>query len=850
MLREQGNPDSSSVHQETRIDKSKIKKLLVVEDEIITALAESALLKNNGYEVQAVSNGEQAVEAVKRNDQIDLVLIDLNLGAGINGAETSKKILEIRELPIVFLTSYTGKEIVDQVRHITRYGYVIKGSGEYLLLSSIEMAIELFQSRKKLEAVETNFHQLTGSMNEVFWLHDAKDKSIVYLSPAYEKIWGRSCQSFYDNPKSFMEVIHPDDRERVEKIHKDMKLNPLPFEYEYRIIRDDGELRWIRARRNPVFDKNGKIFRYVGIAEDITQRKNAVNELQKKNSELQTLNEEIHATLEKLEAANEELVKKNHSLFESEEKFRNLTESSPIAIMIHQGNFWVYTNHIGVEISGYSEEELYNMNFWDFVDPEYQYLVRGRGLDRQNSENFDTSYEFSITTKDGSKKWVSLKGNSIVFNGEPAGMISVIDITARKLAENELIETNRELEAALEKSREFAIAAEAANIAKSQFLANMSHEIRTPMNGIIGITSLLLDSPLTDEQKKFIEIIQRSGDNLLSIINEILDLSKIESQKFELDFKNFNLQEAMYDIIDILALKASKKNLAFNFTIDDAIPSLLNGDLGRIRQVVINLTYNAIKFTDEGKVDVSVRMIDESDSDVKLKFEINDTGIGIQKEHLNDLFIPFTQVDAGMNRKYGGTGLGLAISKKIVTLMGGEIGVENNEQNGSLFWFTIVLQKQNNPHKIAGETAYNISNYPDNETAPILLVEDNKTNQFVAYSMLKKLGYKTDLASNGFECIEALKKKEYSAVFMDCQMPDMDGLETTIEIRSGKAGVINPEILIIALTAHAMDGDREKCIKAGMNDYIAKPVRMKEVDELLKRWLNPGQSNTRPDREI
>ncbi len=826
------------------MDNQKNRKLLIVEDEIVIALTESTMLKRNGYEVQSVSNGEQAIEAIKNGDSIDLALIDLNLGSGMSGAETAKKILELKDLPIIFLTAHTSKNTLDQIKSITRYGYVLKGSGEDLLLSSIEMAIELFQSRKKIEISEANFHQLTESMKEVFWLRDKNDKSIVYVSPSYENIWGRSCESFYNNPWSFMDIVHPDDKERLIKIHEDIKSEPLPFEYEYRIVRDDGEVRWIRARSSPIFDKNGNVFRYSGIAEDITQRKHAVEELKKKNSELLTLNEELHATMEELEAANEELIATNNAQFESEEKFRTLTESSPVAIMIHQGNFWVYSNPVGVEISGYSEHELYKMHFWEFVDEEYQPFIRERELMRKLSENVSMSYEFSITAKDGTKKWVSLKGNTIVFKGKPAGMISVIDITSRKLAEDELLETNKQLEAALERSHEFAIGAEAANIAKSQFLANMSHEIRTPMNGIIGITSLLLETELTGEQKNYVDIMRSSGDNLLSIINQILDLSKIDSHKFELDINSFNLQTAMYDIVEMLAVKAGEKNLEFNFKIDEAVPCSLRGDSGRLRQVVTNLSHNAIKFTSEGRVDVEVRLVDESESDVKLKFEIKDTGVGIPEEHIEDLFIPFTQVDGGMSRRYGGTGLGLAISKKIVELMGGVIGVESSEHKGSLFWFTVVFRKQDRVQSAVKEKDSDGSRYAGKESASILLVEDNRTNQFVANSMLKKLGYKTDMAINGFECIEALKQSEYDVVFMDCQMPDKDGFQTTSEIRSGNAGVINPDILIIALTAHAMDGDREKCIEAGMNDYISKPIKMKEVDELLKRWLKPEQSKS------
>ena len=815
----------------------KNKKLLIVEDEIIIALTESAMLKKNGYEVLAVSNGDQAIEAVKNNEELDLVLVDLNLGSGMNGAETAKKILETRDIPIIFLTAHTGKEIVDQVKSVTRYGYVLKGSGEYLLLSSIEMAIDLFESGKRIETSEANFHQLTESMNEVFWLRDIKDDSIIYVSPAYEKITGYTCSDLYENPNSFIEIIHPDDRENVLRNYNELKTNSIPVENQYRIVKADGNILWVRSRTNPVFDKNGRIFRCAGVAEDITERKQAEDDLQAKNQEFFFLNEELHATLEELEATNEELISTNNSLYESEEKFRTLTECSPVAIMIHQGNYWVYTNPVGVEISGYSQEELYKMNFWEFVDPEYQPIVRERALMRQLSENFSMSYEFSITAKNGDKKWVSLKGNSIEYNGKPAGMISVIDITARKLAEDDLMETNKQLEAALERAHEFAIAAEAANIAKSQFLANMSHEIRTPMNGIVGIISLLLDSELNPEQKRFIEIMQSSGENLLAIINQILDLSKVESDKFELDIHNFNLQTAMYDITEMLAVKASKKNLEFNFKIDDDVPCSLSGDSGRIRQVVTNLTHNAIKFTEKGKIDFHIIVDDESENSVKLKFEITDTGVGIPPEHIDDLFIPFTQVDGAMSRKYGGTGLGLAISRKIVELMGGNIGVQSRENEGSFFWFTIVLEKQKKTQSPVKKSANINGDHIDRESVEILLVEDNKTNQVVANSMLKKLGYRTDIAVNGFECIEALKQKNYSVVLMDCQMPDKDGFQTTEEIRSGTSGVINPGIIIIALTAHAMDGDREKCIKAGMNDYISKPIRIKEIDELLKRWI-------------
>jgi PAS domain S-box-containing protein len=974
--------------------------------------------------------------------------------------------------------------------------------------------------------------------------------------------------------------------------------------------------------------------------------KNAVEIIKEKHDELAILNEELHATLEEFEAANEELISVNIELQNSEEKFRGLLESSPAAIMIRRGKRWVYINPAGVELTGYSKEELFNMDFWDIVDPEYQPIVRQKSLLRTLSEDFSMSYEFSITSKNGMQKWVSLKANSILYDNQPAALIHVIDITEKIKTELDLLESNKQLERALasakkstclssirykihssmpeedfckmiitdlmdamqfpeitypvieyngkrytpdkapenliknlntrislkggrcgylsvfytedksfilpeeqdlvdnvahsietyllnknadeelresearfrttfeqaavglynstldgkflrvnkrlcditgytedemlklyfedithpddldidltqiqklfdgtmntfsiekryirkdekvvwvnltvslvhnknmepenflgviediserkqaeealrlsemkfstlynssvdavmlldnkgfffdynrattvmfgcvtmeefcgkhpaemspavqpcgtdsmklanrmiakamkkggnhfdwmhkksdtsepfpaevllspmilggkpviqavvrnisgrkraeveleqyrnhlekmvhqrtedlhiinkelelslEEARELTIAAESANTAKSQFLANISHEIRTPLNGIIGMLSLIADGELSPENRKYAEIAQSSGENLLRIVEEVLDLSKIEANKFKLSINNFNIQTALYGIIEMLAVKAQTKGLTFNFEINERIPCSLKGDSGRLRQIVTNLSYNAVKFTDAGGVDVRVNIENETESDVKLKFEITDTGIGIPEEQISKLFTPFTPVDGGMTRKYGGTGLGLAISKDIVGLMGGEIGVKSREGKGSLFWLTAVFQKQSKEQSLINERdSYNRIQPPvGKEPASILLVEDNKTNQLVANAILKKLGYKPDLAENGFECIEALKKKEYNVVFMDCQMPAMDGFQTTKEIRSGNSGVINSEITIIALTAHAMDGYRELCIKAGMNDYITKPVKIREVETILNRWV-------------
>jgi len=413
------------------------------------------------------------------------------------------------------------------------------------------------------------------------------------------------------------------------------------------------------------------------------------------------------------------------------------------------------------------------------------------------------------------------------------------DLEAANAALQAEIQRRSAVEADLVRAKE---AAETADRTKSAFLANMSHEIRTPMNGVIGMANLLLTSRLNDEQRDYAQTISSCCDSLLTIINDILDLSKIEAGRMELETIEFDVKEIVALAVDLQRDAAKKKSLRFDVEYDPNLPAAIVGDPGRLRQVLINLIANAVKFTERGAVVVRVQQSHRTDDGrVALRFEVQDSGVGIAPEVQDHLFQPFVQADSTMTRRFGGTGLGLAISKRIVSLMGGEIGVNSTFGHGATFWFTgnFGIVHATPPPLPPVEPPPARAAYPA-DIAPILVAEDNLVNQKVLALMLRNLGYPFRIVGNGREAIEALSQEAYSLVLMDEHMPELDGVEATRRIRAADAsGTLrrNEAIPIIAITADAMVGTRERCLAAGMNDYLAKPLHPESLAAMVADHL-------------
>ncbi len=395
------------------------------------------------------------------------------------------------------------------------------------------------------------------------------------------------------------------------------------------------------------------------------------------------------------------------------------------------------------------------------------------------------------------------------------------------------IEQRKKIEKELHKAKELA---ETASRIKSEFLANMSHEIRTPMNGILGTLQLLQGTSLEELQKEYVSIAYNSGESLLALLNDILDFSKIEAGKLELEYIPFDMSQITKELCVLLKGKADERGIVLVDEVTSDLPPVIKGDPVRIRQILANLMTNAIKFTEQGEVKVRVSMLENTEKSVRLRMEVIDTGIGIPEEAQRKLFNSFTQADGSTTRKYGGTGLGLAIVRQLVTMMHGRLGVESELGKGSCFWVEAGFEV---PEGITLKTSQEQQAQASDELqGRVLLVEDNPVNQAVAKKMLQKIGLDFEVVNNGQEAIDRLAQPhEFNLVLMDCQMPIMDGYAATGEIRNREQQNGQKHLPVVAMTANAMEGDKEKCLSAGMDDYVPKPVKLAELKSVLSRYL-------------
>jgi len=537
------------------------------------------------------------------------------------------------------------------------------------------------------------------------------------------------------------------------------------------------------------------------------------------------------------------------ALRETRDYLENLINYANAPIIVWDPTFKITRfNHAFERLTGRRAAEALGEPL-NILFPESSREVSLEYIHRASSGEHWEVVEIPILKTDGSVRTV-LWNSANIYDKDRTSVVATIaqgqDITERKRMEVELRTAHDQLEQRvqertadlvkisedLRKSKE---AAEAASVAKSQFMATMSHEIRTPMNAVIGMTSLLLSADLNDEQRDCVETIRSSGEALMEIINGILDFSKMDKEKIELECQPFDLARCIEDSLDLMAVKAKEKDLKLIHFIDENAPKTIIGDATRVRQILVNLLSNAVTFTDKGEILVSASARQLAGDRYEIKFSVRDSGIGIPEERMDRLFQPFSQVDMSNTRRYGGTGMGLAISRKLVELMGGKIWAESEPGIGSTFYFTILAygsfgeplgcQKPVCQKEAGAKT-------DQGRNLRILLAEDNLINQKVMLRMLEKLGYSADAVADGNEVLQALERQPYDVVLMDMQMPEMDGITATREIRQ-KWPATGPKI--VAITAHALEGDRERCIKSGMDSYIAKPVKMEELRAVLER---------------
>jgi PAS domain S-box-containing protein len=819
-----------------------------------------------------------------------------------------------------------------------------------------------------LQAQQERFEELAENILEMFWVATPDLRENIYTNRAYETIWGRTCASLRESPRSWIDAVHPDDRERLSASLTEFANSSAPHETEYRIVRPDGSVRWIRSRGFPVRDADGQVVRMVGVAEDVTDRKRVAEEYQrffdqseslliiggydgfikkanpalqrvlgysldellgspfvefivpeerqtalqevtegrqrgcstdfevkvqhKDNSirqlrlnsttshdgqcfyvigeditERRLIQQQLAERANQLEQANRTLEEKNTLLeqahrdteaanrFKAEAlaelagahaKLEAITQSVPdILYMISPEGRLVWWSSNLEKTTGLTTEEIGQMTAFDFFLEE-EHPRTATAIQRAIESGYE-KVELRLKTRKG---LVPYEFNAVPMKNGADDLLGVAG-SGRDMSER------LAFAASLREAKE---AAETTSQAKSEFLANMSHEIRTPMNGIIGLTELALDTDLTAEQRQYLDGVKLSGNALLQVINDILDFSKIEAGKLHIDEVEFNLQTSVERAVQALSLEAKGKGLTLASDISPEIPDTLVGDPTRLRQVLLNLMGNAVKFTSSGHVTIVVESEKTTSNTLWLKFSVNDTGIGIPREKQHAIFDAFMQADGSTTRLYGGTGLGLTICSQLIHMMGGQLQLKSEPGQGSQFFFTIPFGRGHTNYRAANAVTSCTEHDPhlrsdlDTEQPSrvrplqVLIAEDNPVNQLFAKRVLEKVGHGVTIAGSGEEAIALVEDRRFDLVLMDVQMPMMDGFQATARIREMERGT-DRHLPIVAMTAHAMKGDREHCLEMGMDYYVSKPIQSQKLLRAIEAVLSPRATEGSSARE-
>jgi PAS domain S-box-containing protein len=750
----------------------------------------------------------------------------------------------------------------------------------------------------KIQKSRDYYLKMFESFPSMVWKINTEGKK-EYVNKSYCDFTGKSKEE--SMKFDWVSHLHSEDKSKCYGIHTKSFENKQPYNMDYRMLNSSGTYRWIQSISKPVYNIDGKFDGYIGTGLDITDRKIAEEGLNRYkilsekvrdiilfmdidgniidvnqsalNSYGYTYDEFLKLNVRDLRAEGvitAELFqktdrsgvfletahyRKDRSVFpievssqgaeiggkgilisiirdiserkqtekdikESEEKFRNLFNNANDALFVYEinNNFmnekFIEVNDVACRNLGYTKEELLNMSCDDLTAVESKETVAQfiKVLQRERFGIFESNHK----TKDG--RSIPVEVNIHVFNqnGKDVALSIVRDVTQRKVVESSL-------KAAKE-------AAEIANKTKSEFLANMSHEIRTPINGIVGMVELTLLTQLNCEQKENLMIVKSCANSLLKVINDILDFSKMEAGKLDIEKINFDIKSLVEETIKAHSPRAITKGIGLNYVFSSTIPQYVIGDPSRLKQILNNLISNSVKFTESGDVCLKVKRVKTIDNEVEIQFSVEDNGIGIAEENIGKLFESFSQLDGSITRRFGGTGLGLAISKQLSEMMGGKLWVESKKDIGSKFYFTL---KFGIGTRIETQSVESFQLKKIDRPYNILLTEDDKVNQMIIARILKEWGYSIDTACNGLEAVELCEKNSYDAILMDIQMPVMDGIEAARRIR--EKDKYTP---IIAITAYALKGDRERFLAQGMNEYVSKPIRIEELFSAIEKCLS------------